>query len=101
MRSGNAPGANATGGKPRGNKAMVNQLAALQARVAQLEVELSLMPSASPRAPSGRLREAYLAVRRERDELAVLLAQIEAYEPGIAAKAKVWVDRVDRVPRRR
>ena len=37
---------------------MMAQLAALQARVAQLEVELSLMPSAEPRAPSGRLLQA-------------------------------------------
>jgi hypothetical protein len=83
-------------GKPWGNKAMMDQLAVLQAHVAQLEVEHSLAPSVEPRAPSGSLLEAYLAVRRERDELAVLLRQIEAYGPGTAAKAKVWVEQADR-----
>jgi hypothetical protein len=58
------------------------------------------MPSAGPRAPSGRLQEAFLAVRRERDELAVQLAQIEAYQPGITAKAKAWVAEVDGSPKR-
>ncbi|MFL5287859.1 MAG: hypothetical protein ACJ8AW_44545 [Rhodopila sp.] len=48
------------------------QLAALQGRVAQLEAELA-----------------------ER------LAQIEAFQPGIAAKAKAWVEQVDRPPRHR
>jgi hypothetical protein len=54
-----------------------------------------------PRAPSGRLREAYLALKQERDEMAMTLAQIEAYEPGIAAKARAWVEQIDRTPRRR
>jgi hypothetical protein len=44
------------------------------------------------------MQEAYKALRRERDELAVQLAQIEAFEPGITAKARVWVVRVDRAP---
>ena len=56
--------------------------------VVQLEVELSTMPSAGPKAPTGRLLEAYLALRRERDELAVTLAAIEAYQLGIADKGK-------------
>jgi hypothetical protein len=80
---------------------MMAQLAALQGRVAQLEVELAAMSSAEPRAPSGRLWEAFLALRRECDELAVLLAQIEAYQPGIAAKARAWVEQVDTTPPRR
>jgi hypothetical protein len=46
------------------------------------------MSSDGPRALSGRLREAYLALRRERDELAERLVQIEAYQPGVTAKAK-------------
>jgi hypothetical protein len=29
------------------------------------------------------------------------LAQIEAYQPGIAAKARAWVEQVDAAPRRR
>jgi hypothetical protein len=41
-----------------------------------------------------------LAVKQERDELAVQLAQIEAYQPGIAAKARAWVEQIDRAPRR-
>jgi hypothetical protein len=87
-------------GEPRGNKAMQVQLAALQGHVAQLEVKLAATPSAEPRAPSGRLREAYLAVRKERNELAMTLAQIEAYQPGIAVKARTWVEQVDGAPRR-
>jgi hypothetical protein len=85
-------------GEPQGNEALMAQLAALQARVAQLEVELA---TAGSRAPSGRLREAFLALRRERNELALTLAQIEAYQPGIAAKARAWVEQVDGTPRRR
>jgi hypothetical protein len=83
-------------GEAWGNKAMLAQLAALQGRVAQLEVELADRPLGSPVMPTGRLREAYLAVRRERDELAERLAQIEAYQPGITDAAKVWVAQVDR-----
>ena len=48
-----------------------------------------------------RLREAYLAMKQERDELAMQLAQIEAYQPGIAAKARAWVEQVDSMPRRK
>ncbi|MFL5282965.1 MAG: hypothetical protein ACJ8AW_18730 [Rhodopila sp.] len=88
-------------GEPRGNAAMMAQLAALQARVAQLEVELSTMPSAGPRAPTRRLWEVFLALKQERDELAVQLAQIEAYQPGITAKAQAWVEQVDRAPQHR
>ena len=80
---------------------MQAQLAALQGRMSQLEVELSTMSSAGPGAPSGRLREAYLAVRAERDELSVQLAQIEAYQPGVMAKANAWVAEVHKPPRRR
>jgi hypothetical protein len=58
------------------------------------------MLSVGPRAPTERLLEAFLAVKQERDELAVQLAQIEAYQPGIAAKAKAWVEQIDRTPRR-
>jgi len=88
-------------GEPRGNAAMKAQLAALQGRVAQLEVELAAMPPAGSRTPSGRLREAFLAVKQERDELAVQLAQIEAYRLGVTAKARAWVEQIDRTPRRR
>ncbi|MFL5287161.1 MAG: hypothetical protein ACJ8AW_40885 [Rhodopila sp.] len=78
---------------------MQAQLAVLQGRVAQLEVELAGRPLARPVAgpvtPTGRLLEAYAALRQERDDLAVQLAQIEAYQPGIAAKARAWVEQVD------
>jgi len=87
-------------GEPRGNAAMMAALARLQARVAQLEVELATKPPDGPR-PTGRLAEAYAALRRERDELAVQLAQIEAYQPGITEKARAWVGQIDRTPRRR
>lgn len=87
-------------GEPQGDAAMTAQLAALQGRVAQLEVELSTMPSAEPRAPTGRLREAFLALRRERDELAKRLAMVEAYQPGVTAKAQAWIAQVDAPPRR-
>ena len=40
-------------------------------------------------------------MRAERDELAVNLAQIEAYQPGTTEKAKAWTEQVDRAPRRR
>ena len=59
------------------------------------------MPPGGSRVRPGRLREAYLTVRAERDELAVLLRQIEAYEPGITAKEKAWVEQVDGAPSRR
>jgi|SRR5689334_8486183 hypothetical protein len=60
--------------------------------------EHSLVPADSPRAPSGRLQEAYLAVRAERAELAVVLRQIEAYAPGVMEKARAWVEQVDGTP---
>ena len=80
--------------------ALLDQLATLQVRVAQLEAELAARPPAGPKAPAGRLREAYLVLRREHDELTVTLAQIEAYQPGIAKKARAWVEQIDRTPRR-
>jgi hypothetical protein len=36
-----------------------------------------------------------VALKRERDELAEPLAQIEAYQSGITAMAKAWVTQVD------
>jgi phage protein D len=59
------------------------------------------MPSPSPRPSTGRLLQAFRALRQERDELAMTLAQIEAYQPGVAAKARAWVEQVDAAPRRR
>ena len=88
-------------GEAWGNKAMLAQLAALQGRVTQFEAELADRPLGSRVMPTGRLWEAYLAVKAERDELAERLAQIEAYQPGIAAKARAWVEQVDTTPPRR
>ena len=82
----------------------VSRLCAFGARL-QLEVELAAMPSAGPRAPTGRLREAFLAVRRECDELAVQLAQIEAYQPDVVKTGKTpvldskeWRKLLDSIP---
>jgi hypothetical protein len=79
-------------GEPRGNKTLMTQLAALQARVAQLEIgrepSRGHRPQPAPGKPADRLREAYTALKRERDELAERLAQIEAFQPGIADAAR-------------
>jgi len=61
-------------GRTTGNKALMAQLATLLGRVAQLEVELAGRPLAGPTASTQRLWEALLAVKQERDELAVQLA---------------------------
>lgn len=86
-------------GEPRGNRAMLAQLATLQARVAQLETELAARPQPAPRKPPGRAQDA--ALRRERDDLAERLARIVAYDPGIEDKARAWIKQVDAAPRRR
>ena len=39
------------------------------------------------------------ALRKERDDLAESLAQIEAYQPGILNVAKAWVAAIDRTAR--
>jgi hypothetical protein len=39
------------------------------------------------------------ALRKERDDLAESLAQIEAYQPGILNVAKAWVASIDRTAR--
>jgi hypothetical protein len=84
-------------GEPRGNKVLMAQLTALQAHVAQLEAELAARPRPAPRKPPGQ--DAVAALKQERDELAVQLAQIEAYQPRVTAKA--WVAEIDKPPRRR
>jgi hypothetical protein len=53
---------------------------------------------AAIRKQPGRERHAVAALRRERDELAERLAQIEAFQPGIADKARAWIAQVDSVP---
>ena len=46
------------------------------------------------------LRDRFTALKRERDELAERLVVIEAYQPGITAKARAWVAEVDKPLRR-
>src|SRR4051794_30736207 len=88
-------------GEPRANNASLTQLATLQTRVAQLEAELAARPQQAPRKPPGRAQDAVAALRQKRDDLAERLAQIEAYDPTIEAKAAAWIARVDAPPRRR
>jgi hypothetical protein len=76
---------------------LLDELTALRARVAQLEAALSGKPQPAPSKPPGRQPADYVALRAERDELAVKLRQIEAFAPGVAAKAAAWVAQVDRV----
>jgi hypothetical protein len=61
-------------GEPRGNAAMTADLAALQGRVAQLEVELAGRPQQPARKVPGRQPAADTALQREQDELAERLA---------------------------
>jgi hypothetical protein len=82
-------------GEPRGNKALTAKLAALQARVVQLEAELATRPPPGPVTPARRLKSKFAALKRECDELAERLAQIEAYQPGITEAAKGWVAQID------
>ena len=88
-------------GEPHGNKAMLAQMAALRARVAQLEAELATRPQRAPRKPPGLARDAVAVLKRERDELAERLAMIEAFSLGVEAKAKAWISEADKPPRRR
>src|SRR5690348_16824361 len=85
-------------GEPRGNKVLLDKLAALEARVVQLEAELAGRPQPPARKLPGR-QDA--ALRAERDELAERLARIAAYDPTVEAKAAAWISEVDRPPRRR
>src|SRR3954465_13160740 len=87
-------------GKPRGNATLMTELATLRAHVAELEA------TAAPRAPvveltpqARRLRAEMAALRKERDDLAESLAQIEAYQPGILNVAKAWLASIARTAR--
>jgi hypothetical protein len=88
-------------GEPRGNAAMLAELAAIQARVAQLSAELAARPKPAPGKPPRRVRDAVAVLKRERDELAERLATVEAYQPLVTAKAQAWIAQVDAPPRRR
>jgi BMFP domain-containing protein YqiC len=82
-------------GEPQSNKALTAKLAALQARVVQLEAELATRPPPGPVTPARRLKSKFAALKQECDELAERLAQIEAYQPGITEAAKGWVAQID------
>ena len=84
--------------RQQNHQALLDELAALRARVAQLEAELAGRPQPAPRTAPGRQQDA--ALRRERDELAERLSRIVAYDPKIEAKAQAWIKRIDRTPRR-
>ena len=81
------------------HKALLEKLATLEARVAELEAALAGRPPVATRKPPGHQQDA--ALKRERDALAERLARVEAYQPGITMKAKTWVEQVDAPPRRR
>ena len=83
-------------GEPRGNKILLAQCAALQARVVQLEAKLAAKP---PPMPARRLKGRFVALKQDCDALAESLAQIEAYQPGITDAAKAWVASIDRTAR--
>jgi hypothetical protein len=84
-------------GEPRGNKAMLAELTALQAVGGG-----SCGPTQTvPRKPTGRQRDDVAVLKQERDELAERLAQIEAFQPGIVDAARAWVAQVDAPSRRR
>jgi uncharacterized protein YlxW (UPF0749 family) len=75
------------------HQAMQAELAALRARVAQLEAALATSPQ--------RQHPVDTALKQERDALAERLAAIEVYQPGITEKAAQWVAEVDRPRRQR
>jgi len=87
-------------GKPRGNKVLMAELAALRTRVAELEAAAARrIPVVELTTPARQLRAELAALRKARDDLAERLAQIRAYQPGIEAEAKAWLAKIDRVSR--
>jgi hypothetical protein len=76
----------------------MDKLAALEARVAELGVELVAKPQPAPRTAPARLAVDYAALKQERDDLAERLNRIVAYDPKIEAKAKAWIAQVDQAP---
>jgi hypothetical protein len=72
-------------GKPRGNKVLLDRLAALEAAVATT--------TPADKRATQRLSAAELAaLRQERDALALQLAQVKAYAPKILAEARRWTE---------
>jgi len=87
-------------GKPRGNKVLIAELAALRARVAELEAAAAhRTPVVELTTPAHRLRAELAALRKERDDLAERLAQVRSYQPGIEAETKAWLAKIDRASR--
>jgi hypothetical protein len=75
-------------------------VAALRAGVAKLEATAThRAPVVELTTPARRLRAEMAALRKERDDLAESLAQIEAYQPGILGVAKAWLASIDRTAR--
>jgi hypothetical protein len=86
-------------GKPRGNQALMAELAALRARVAELEAEArgnvprQGKPTAGGRAASaGRLWTEHVALK-QCDALRLLLNQIRSYAPKIPSEARAWAEK--------
>jgi len=78
-------------GKPRGNRALMTELAALRARVAELEAAARGKPPVGVRAASaGRLWTEHVALKQECDALRLLLNQIRSYAPKIPDEARAW-----------
>ena len=77
-------------GKPRGGaRALMTELAALRARVAELEAGAGDKPPAGSRAASaGRLRAENAALKQECDALRLLLNRIRSYAPKIPDEAR-------------
>ena len=87
-------------GEPRGNAKLMTELATLRARVAASEATAVYQPPVVELMPQARrLRAEMAALRKERDDLAESLAQIEAYQPGILNVAKAWLASIDRTAR--
>lgn len=81
-------------GQPRGNRALMTELAALRARVAELEAGAAGNPPAGGAMSSaGRLRAENAALKRECDALRLLLNQIRSYAPKIPDEARTWAEK--------
>ena len=81
-------------GKPRGNQALMAELAALRTRVAELEAGArGKPPVGGPAASAGRLRAENAALKQECDALRLLLNQIRSYAPKIPDEARAWAEK--------
>src|SRR3954469_12274140 len=87
-------------GKPRGNAKLMTELVTLRARVTESEATAAHQAPVVELTPQARRLWAEMAaLRKERDDLAESLAQIEAYQPGILNVAKAWVASIERTAR--